>query len=383
MRRYAQADEEKIRSQTFVREWHRSGLLGASQAGELEAELRVDLKRTNPFFRLVLALFTAIIVAASLGLFVTVFEVTNDGPFAVLFFAAALACLGGAEHLTRTFRLYRFGVEETLAVASAVLVSLAAALATTALAGHQVDEAAIFAGLAAGVLAGVGIYLRFGYLYSAFGAVICAAAIPFQSDMSPQWQRIASAAVLAAIFLIARFKTRHSDDFRGDEYAIIQASAWAGVYFVLNLQFSFDWFQGFFYWWTYVMTWLLPVAGLYMGIRARDRALIGVNVAMALVTVITNKPYLRLPRHAWDPILFGVLLIGAAILVRRWLSNGPAGERHGFTALPVLASERRAVAIAATASAAIQHHAPTPAAAPSEPQFGGGASGGGGATDKF
>src|SRR6202158_1533319 len=37
------------------------------------------------------------------------------------------------------------------------------------------------------------------------------------------------------------------------------------------------------------------------------------------------------PRHTWDPILLGFLLMGAALVLRRWLSKGADGERAGFT----------------------------------------------------
>ncbi|HEX9368457.1 MAG TPA: hypothetical protein VF921_17630, partial [Vicinamibacterales bacterium] len=62
MRLYTQDEEERIRAQTLVREWTRSKLIDLSQSAPLEAELRVDLKRTNVFLRAGLALFTLLIV---------------------------------------------------------------------------------------------------------------------------------------------------------------------------------------------------------------------------------------------------------------------------------------------------------------------------------
>ena len=38
--------------------------------------------------------------------------------------------------------------------------------------------------------------------------------------------------------------------------------------------------------------WILPIAGLGMGLRDRDRDLIDVSLVLMLVTLITNKPYL-------------------------------------------------------------------------------------------
>ena len=65
--------------------------------------------------------------------------------------------------------------------------------------------------------------------------------------------------------------------------------------------------RGMFYWFTYVVTWVLPLVGLRLGVREKDRALMDVSLVMALVTLLTNKPYLGWPRQTWDPIVLGVL----------------------------------------------------------------------------
>jgi hypothetical protein len=49
------------------------------------------------------------------------------------------------------------------------------------------------------------------------------------------------------------------------------------------------------------------------------------------------------------PILLGGLLVGTSVALRRWLSTG---DKHGFTATRILRSDRRAISIAGTASAA-------------------------------
>ena len=121
-----------------------------------------------------------------------------------------------------------------------------------------------------------------------------------------------------------------------------------------------------------------------MGIREKQREMIQANVVLAIVTLMTNKPYLRMARHSWDPILLGVLLMGVAILFRRWLAKGPDNGQNGFTAKRLLAADLRVVQLAGLASAAIQpgmgsHSSPSsPALKP-----GGGESGGGGASGAF
>jgi len=381
MRIYAQADEEKVRAEAVVREWQRSGFLDTSQAAQIANELRVDFRRTNFFLRALLFLFTSIVVAASVLLVITVFGVDEKTAQATVCVIAAILCLGAAEFLIRNFRFYRFGVEEAVAIAAVVLLGLAAAFATS---GSEPDE--LVAPLAIGVLGGLFIYLRYGYLYAALGSIGCAAAIPFAMHVPAEGKRLIAALICAFSFsIVRRGRLQRGDDFPGDDYGLIQASAWAGLYLVLNLQISFIRYyeQSLFYWLTYAMIWILPVVGLWLSFRSKDRPLLNVSLMAALITLATNKPYLHLMRRPWDPILFGLFLIVSAVLIKRWLGKGLNAQRGGVTASRLLARDCQALAIVSTASAALQPAlSPSPAPA-AKPNFDGGRSGGAGATGSF
>jgi hypothetical protein len=365
MRRYSEVDEEKIRLQDLVREWQRSGLLEVSQAARLEGELRVDLKRVNPFVRAVLFLFSGIVIGASVAFVVVAATGIARGGMAVIMEIAAFLCFAAAEYLVENFRVYRFGIEEACAVAAAVFLPIGIAFATRS------DVLAV----ALATLAAFAVYLRFGYLYAALGTIACAAAISFQFGFRPEVDRVLAALVLAIIFVIVRR--------RFGRHGIIEAATWAGIYAAVNLQFGFLFHEGLFYWWTYLMIWILPIIGLCIAIREKHRSMLDVNLLMVLVTLATNKPYLRLPRQPWDPILFGVLLISSSIMIRRWLLAGRDGHRYGFTPTRLLAGDLRLLNLTASASSAIQFN--TPAATPVEPKpdFGGGRSGGAGASGNF
>src|SRR5262249_51033682 len=139
-----------------------------------------------------------------------------------------------------------------------------------------------------------------------------------------------------------------------------------------------------FYTFTYGAIWILPAVGLYLALRDKDRFLLDVNIAMALATLMTNKPYLHGVQQTWDPIVLGILLIGVAVVVRRWLAQGSEGIRHGFTAMRILSSEKTRLSVLGTASAALQgtvvKHTTGQAPAPKPETFhaGGGRSGGAG-----
>jgi hypothetical protein len=389
---YSPEDERRIRSQALVREWTKSGLLDPSQGKVLEAELRVDVRRTNVFLRAGLALFTVLIVSALVELTMKVFDPYLVIPRVATNAVSAVVCLGLAHYLVVRLRFYRFGVEEALAVESVVLIAFSAA---TLIYVPSFGNAWLTAFLLAGAVGGFGIYWRFGYVYAAIGAIACVAAVPFQFDITKTMQHGLAAAALAVAFVLARTRrTRYHDEYPGDDYALLQAAAWAGLYLTLNLWLMDARLNGPlygsvsprigapFYWFTYAMTWILPLAGLYLAIRDKDRPLLDVSLVMMLGTLLTNKSYLGWPRHEWDPILLGVFLMAAAIAVRRWLSAGANGQRAGFTPARTLSKDAGAVTILGLASARFHPDAP------SLPESGGGGfdggrSGGGGATGSY
>jgi hypothetical protein len=299
MRRYTQEEEERIRIQRLVQEWTDSGLLDAAQGQMLSAELPVDLKRTNVFLRAALALFTVLIIGAGVLLFLSFFRVNDSGAMSAVACVSAIACIGIAEFLVATYRCYRFGVEEVFGVAAAVLLAIGGDLFSGSRLppGHWLPGVVGFA-TAAG--AGLALFRRFGYIYAAIGGMLCADAIPFQFELPAAAQRAIAAAVFGIVFVFARTKRlQYRDDYPGDEYGDIQATALVGVYLALNVQLTVGIYTvaGLFYWCTYAITWIVPAAGFLFGIRERDRELMDVSLLLAIVTLVTSKPYLGWPRN--------------------------------------------------------------------------------------
>jgi hypothetical protein len=380
MRLYSRDEEERIRVQRLVRDWAGEALLDAPQAARLLADLRVDVRRTNPFLRAGLALFTLLIVVASVGLVASMLGLSGSTAFAILMTIAAAGCLALAESLIRVYRWYRHGAEEALAVAAVVLLAVSAEALTESGPQYSVPWLVAAAG-------GFALYRRYGFVYAAIGALACAAAIPFQFGLPPAVQRFLAAALLGAAGFVLRAKRlQYGDDFPGDEYGYLQAAALAGVYLVLNVQLTPNWYavSGWFYWLTYLAIWIVPIAGLYVGGRDKDRVLIDVSLALLIVTLVTNKPYLGWERHTFDPCLLGIVAIAAAITIRRWLSSGPDGVRHGFTAAARLDRDRSPLSTLGKLSAALPSAARASSSAPSTPSgFDGGRSGGAGGGASF
>ena len=129
-------------------------------------------------------------------------------------------------------RLYRFGLEEMLVVSGVAL--LAFAVVELMASGQASWSGRFTAALAIGAAGGLGLYLRFGFVYAAVAGLACAAAIPFQGDAPAALSRALSAAICAGAFLAARARARqHRDDYQGEDYRVIEAAAWAGVYLAI------------------------------------------------------------------------------------------------------------------------------------------------------
>ena len=383
MRAYTASAEEAVDARNLLKDWLAEGFLTPAQYQQMEPDTACDLRRTNIFLRVVLFLFTLIIVVAAAGLFFVLFlDRSSSQTTGIFLLFCAVPSYAAAEFAVARFRLYRYGIEEALAVCSVAFLC----------AGLAFSSSTEFLAPAAGILASLWIWHRFGLPYAFLAAMI------FVIWLSPYWTPSRSAqhvivAVFYALGLIAIVAARPRD------HSIAEALLWLGLYLAINLQLSSvdlleRWWRGpvtntefpnAFYWTTWVLIWLLPPAILARGILRKDRLVIAVGAISALLTLITNKPYLGWQRHTWDPMLLGALLIATALLLRRWLASAPAGIRHGFTAQRLSAKDKQWMGIGSTAFGLVAPQAVTPAPQPASPgpHFGGGDSGGAGASSDF
>ena len=200
---------------------------------------------------------------------------------------------------------------------------------------------------AAGAIFSLWIWRRFGLWYGFVGAMAFAIFLPGYWTSSHAAQHVIVAAFYAAgLIALTAVRSRHRLDYLDEDYWLVEAFLWLGIYLTINLQFSLNlpaqWWAGGtgaasefgrpFYWTTWVLIWCLPPVILTRGVREKDRFVLAAGAIAAVLTFVSNKPYLGWPRHTWDPMILGVLLTGVALFVRRWLARGPNGIRHGFTA---------------------------------------------------
>jgi hypothetical protein len=380
---YPRGDERAIRVQRMVDDWTASGLLQAEQRERMMADLQVDYRRTNTFLRVTLFLFGFLIVNALVGLAALMSDLREGFGFVLMFTAAGAFFL--AQWLIERYRFYRFGIEEAVAVSAVTFFGLGCAIFMRS----GFSSLRGFIGLAGAAFI---VFTRFGYLYAGMAAVLFAGMIPFNFSIFGGLQadtprRLMAIVILLLIFGLARERRKdHEWEFPGDLHGVLEATAWAAIYVLTNLKIS-EWLSvpddvPLFYWSTYAFIWILPAVGLLLAVRDRHRWMLDANIVMAIVTMMSNKPYLGGVQHPWDPIVFGLLMTAIALGLKRWLSSGADASRSGFIATRLLASERQRLAIAGGA-AALRPGAPEPHSHASPEIGGGGRSGGAGASGKF
>jgi len=400
VRLYSASSEETLRARKLLTDWAGEGYLTKEQYQLLEQGTVSELRTTNIFLRLVLFLFTLIIVGAAAALFVVVFlSRPSEQTTGVFFLIFAAVCYATAEVAVFQARLYRYGIEEALAVCSVVFlcVGMEAAFFGGGSYPPKPDE---FLVSAAGAVLSLWIWRRFGLSYAFLAAMIFVVFLPGYWTSSHEARHLIVAAFYAAGLVgVATVRSRHRFDYLDEAYSLAEALLWLGIYLAINLQLSSLklpgqwWFVTRtawesprpFYWTTWVLIWCLPPIVLGRAIRQKDRFVIAVGAIVAVLTFISNKPYLGWQRHTWDPMLLGVLLTAVALFIRRWLARGPNGIRHGFTAVRQSGKDKHWMNVGATVLGPLSPHSITPDPQTSGPdfRFGGGQTGGGGAGGDF
>jgi hypothetical protein len=399
---YNAAAEEALRARRFLKDWRDEGYLSSAQYDILEKDTASDLRTTNVFLRLVLLFFTLVSVGAAVALFFTVFlphpSEQTIGVFLLLF---AGACYLAAELAPSQARLYRYGIEEALAIGSVGFLCAGVQFAFFGNRPYSPRPAEIECLVpAAGAAFSLWIWRRFGFFYALIAAMIFVVFLPWYFTDSPAKQHV----IVALFYLIGLaaaiiVRPGHRFDYLDENFSLAEASLWLGIYLAINLRLPFFrlsplWWMsartlaGFskpFYWGTWAVIWCLPPIILARGIRQKDRPVIAVGAITAVLTLISNKPYLGWTRHTWDPILLGLLLTGTAVALQRWLARGPNGIRHGFTATRLSKKDKELLSAGSAGLGLLPAQAAVPAPQATNPdfRFGGGQTGGGGAGGNY
>jgi len=397
---YPPQQEENIYIRQQAQAWRRSGLITEEQLGAVNDHTDIQLRQTSLFFRILFFVFTLLCAGAIVGLFVWLLDFKDANFIAVMLIFFGAAFYIAAEYLAGKYLFYRHGVEEALVVMAMVLFCAGCGILLSenhlTLTQLRIVVPALLAIIACW------IYLRFGFLYAAGMSIVALSFIPFQFNLSPAAERIMLFSVLCVIFVFSLLADKPDlEDFRKNRYAKIQACLLAAMYLTVNLEIpgiiglimrdthvvhlNAQLFPPSIYWSSYVLTFLIPAAAIYWGIKSRKRIIINVGLVMACATLATNKSYLGWTRYAWAPAILGIILVGLSLLITRWLNSGADQRRFRFTARNILKPEEGGITPADVAAALTPGVIETqqPPAGTQEQYFEGGASGGGGVEGKF
>lgn len=390
---YTREQEENLFIRHQARTWHRSGLIAEEQLRAIAARTDPQVMETHLFFRILFVVFTFICWGAIISFFFWIMNPHGkpvETAFPLLLFA--FAAYGLAEWLVKANRWYRHGVEEALAVAA---IYLACAAMDLLLQNQGYDQTIVLKVSILFAMLAFWLYLRFGYLYAAIFGYLALGSLPFHMNLSAMYQRIDLLLILGASLLLNVMSAKPADEaFRKEKNAMIQAVLFAGLYCAVNLRLpdigksflepmpliTYAGFPAALYWISYALTFLIPAAGLFYGLKARRRAFLIVGAVTAVVTLATNKGYLGMRHYAWDPAILGAVLVLVSLVVIRWLSGGEDKSRYGITAENLLTPENHGIDLAALGAAMVPSYTAADQAAPQPPSpFEGGQSGGGGA----
>ena len=397
---YPPQQEENIYIRKQAQAWRRSGLITEEQLGAINSHTDLQLRQTNLFFRILFFVFTILCAGAVVGLLVWLLDFKDADFIAVMLIFFGAAFYIAAEYLAGKYLFYRHGVEEALAVMALVLFCAGCGILLSeshlTLTQLRIVVPALLA------ITACWIYLRFGFLYAAIISIIALGVVPFQFNLSPATERIMLFSVLCVIFVFSLIADQPDiEDFQKNRYAKIQACLTTAIYLTVNLEIpgfsgllmrdthvvhlNAQLFPPSIYWSSYVLTFLIPAAAIYWGIKSRKRLIINVGLVMTCATLATNKSYLGWTRYAWDPAILGAVLVGLSLLITRWLNSGADQRRFGFTARDILKPEEGGITpadVAAALTPGVIETQQTPAGA-QEQYFKGGASGGGGVEGRF
>lgn len=397
---YPSQYEENIHIRKQARVWRRSELITEEQLSAINVHTDHQLRQTNRFFQFLFFIFTWHGAGAVLGLFVWLLNFKDTNLMAVLWILFGAAFYTGAEYLVSKYKFYRYGIEEALVITA---VALFCAGCFLLLSENHVAPMLLKIVIPALIAASAyWIYLRFGFFYAAGISIIALCFIPFQFNFSPVAERLILLSALSVIFVLIMLADKPDiEDFRKDDYAKIHACLLIAIYLTVNLEISGliglvtgnthavqlnpKLFPLSLYWSSYVLTFIIPAAVIYWGIKRRKRLILNAGIVMVCVTLATNKSYLGWTRYAWDPAILGIVLVSLSLFITRWLNSGTDQKRFGFTARNILKPEEGGINLADVTAALTPGliNAQQPQAHPQNKFFEGGASGGGGVEGKF
>jgi hypothetical protein len=387
--------ERRYEVREAARGWHLAAAIDEETRKKVDAAYPDDRSRLGPVFRVLVFVFSLVVLQAALGVAGLMFTAAGESAAAVVFFLFGCGLAALTEVQLVAMKRRQGGTEAATAILAVILI-VGSLLFLVAESGKPEERVLIDMALILSAIVLWAAAFRWGYSIFAVAAAICVFVLLARGPsgrlvwmvvplfLAPALLRAADSARLApphrrsceAVALLALVFL----------YAAVHLGSWdvgavemlSGEGFFSHIERPASPIRSFFV----VATVLVPVLTVGFGLAARRRSLIDLGFVGILASLATLRFYVHVA-PLWILLLGGgAIAIGLASLVRRYLDSGPERERHGFTAESLFTDPEGRSALEVAASVASF----TPAARPlPQPGFegGGGRSGGGGASGEF
>jgi uncharacterized membrane protein YgcG len=320
-----------------AREWADSNFISEEQLDAISESHPVGFFHPNFFIRILLFVATLVALAGATALLFMMFSSYTAERFSVLAFVLGGAGILLMEMFVKSKNHYKSGVTEAVLYYSEGFL-IGGVVAMTEGNEYAITIACIVVFLFAAV--------RYIDLVSTAAAMFSFAYLIFLTlyDLGGILQNIIPF-VMIVLFLPLYFQLRgmrFNDRFELWEQSIILGEALAllavyagGNYFVVremsvsmmyldiapgdDIPFAFVF---------YALTVVIPLACLYYGIRLKDFVLLRVSLALLAFSVFTFKYYYSTGHHEITLTVGGVVLIGAALWLFRFLRTPRKGYTH-------------------------------------------------------
>jgi hypothetical protein len=373
-----------------ARGWRRAGVIDEPTLAAVKERWPDDRRRLGPVFRILVAIFTTIMLWGFLGIVGVITDGKGLGGLCLVL-GAGLCAL--ADLQIGPLRRRQGGTEAATALVGISWVLCGIGITIMDNNDRHLDAIAFFT--LGGLVCAAAAY-RWGYRLAAlcaagawFGALLwlpgarvtwvaSAVALPWlmagsdSARLPPAHRRCLEAA--AAVFIIALYVAVHIgswDDgllegFRHGSYELVE---WMR--------------QSRLRWLCIVATALVPLLLVAAGVRTRRPLLLMMGAAFVIVSLVTLRTYVHVAPLWVALTASGTALIALALVLRRWLDASPRHERGGLTASPLFEHAKAGLVEVVGAVASFSPDArPIPEPQPGlEP--GGGRFGGGGASGSF
>jgi hypothetical protein len=373
-----------------ARSWRRAGFVAEETLSRITALYPDDRQRFGPGFRALAFVFAVIASLAMVGLSFSLldFEQSKDEMSLLIVWAVILA---GLTELQRgPWRRASAGAEGATALLSVLLASV-----WVLAFDHSSQSLSMIRFMASSCLVCTLAAWRWGDLLFFLGAGVCGFALLAQTDHGRLFWILASLLLIPVCLKAARNPRRAPSHRKGA--VVLGAVAILALYAAIHI---WSWDQrliedmgefstpgrppsSLLRTLSMLATGLLPTGFLIAGWRRREPLLLYSGLLLIGASIATIRLYRPVMPLSMALIVIGLVCLGLALGVRRWLRSGDKGERDGFTADPLFDHANRTDAIRSVM--AMASFTPSAQTIPTRNAFegGGGNFGGGGATGNF